>query len=945
ETLGINVGTAAIPLVRDLTDDVTGLANTISRIVQRDDLDLGEKLNKILDAAEVEAKPWIDKLERAIDEADLPGKLADGVSAAAPEVASAVAKLAPVAASAFVRTWLGADVWGRLAIGGFLLAKMGGPSAFRVLGRRAGAEMAPGIAAGVGSGAAAGAGIGAAIGTATAQQTITWVKGPGGALIAQTGTVMGTTAGKAVAPAVTTAVANSGLKGRMTGMFRAWGPGIGAALALTLGPELVKMIDDAALPTAENGLPKTSSAIGRGLREAIGRSTQGDLGDWLNFSVNPAGRLADGVLTAVGIGPDTEAKLRTFGDTAGAAFDRLNKAGDGAGMKKLADQARTLAREFPQAGDQLNKFADDVDKVSAPARRVAQAIARMESGSSTSIKQLRGSVRDGMAVIKRDLGNKSAEGKEALSANFQAAIKNVKTSMKAGTISTKEGTAEIARLMRKALAVYGIKGKDAARYMASPTGDITGKHMDNPGQAGPKPGAQRGGLFQFGRPGDRGPDNISARIGGQDVMVGSGEVAAVFNRHQLPVVNARLSDMGGLPGLFKQVKTPHSFAGGGMVPKGGFPDAMGALPGMDALAWALSKKFGLHVSSGARPGAITTSGNPSDHGWGGAIDVTNGITTPQMDAANSWLDTVMGSAIKQKLYRTMVGGDHFNHIHVALQQAFANSAAAVMRLIRSGGDAMFGPAPKLARVLIDGPDSALKGVVQGAVDVTRGAAQSRLDSIAQSMMSSTGSITGPGGTDALTATGNGADLMRQISGQRGWNFADWWTVDGRETGHGADLVNESSGAINRAQFLGSNIGAYGPGSVRGASMAQQIASMAEYIADRYGNPTAARKFHDSHNWYAPGGLVGTARQLGAGVPNGIKGKLPLSDRLKKTLKKVRGGDRGDRQTAMRGLLDRIGDIGLPKNLTRNLAKFAGDADIFGDYANRASSLTDTGAIT
>ncbi|HMF61790.1 MAG TPA: phage tail tape measure protein, partial [Vicinamibacterales bacterium] len=702
ETLGINVGTMAIPAVRDLADDATELANTISRIVNRDDLDLGEKLNKILDASEVSAGPWIDKLESAIDEADLPGKLAEGVSAAAPVIASAAGKASLVAAGAFVDAWLNSDEWGRLFIAAVLIKKMGGLGAFRTAGTQAGAATATGMAAGVSGGGVKGKLAGAA-------KTL-------GKTVVAASLINGITEG------IQATKSDLGLSDTITQI------GHGASFGL-FGADVTKEMEQDFTE----------------LRDAITRTTDLDMVQPISW---------DKLISTTKLNEQQRAALGS--------------------LLKFRRDAKAAVGELGQRGITIK--IDDQDAVDT-ARRVTAALKRMESGSSTSIKQLRGSVRDGMAVIKRDLGGKSAEGKEALSANFQAAIKNVKTSMKAGTISTKEGTAEIARLMRRALAVYGIKGKDAARYMASPTGDITGKHMDNPGQAGPKPGAQRGGLFQFGRPGDRGPDDIAARIGGQDVMVGSGEVAAVFNRHQLPVVNQRLADMGGLAGLFKQVKTPHNFAGGGMVPKGGFPDAMGALPGMDALAWALSKKFGLHVSSGSRPGAITTSGNPSDHGWGGAIDVTNGITTPQMDAANSWLDTVMGSAIKQKLYRTMVGGDHFNHIHVALQQAFANSAAAVMRLIRSGGDAMFGPAPKLARVLIDGPDSALKGVVQGAVDVTRGAAQSRLDSIAQSMMSSTGSITGPGGTDALTATGNGADLMRQISGQRGWNFADWWTID------------------------------------------------------------------------------------------------------------------------------------------------------------------------
>lgn len=126
------------------------------------------------------------------------------------------------------------------------------------------------------------------------------------------------------------------------------------------------------------------------------------------------------------------------------------------------------------------------------------------------------------------------------------------------------------------------------------------------------------------------------------------------------------------------------FARGGRFARGGhsYPDAMGALPGLDALAWILKQRFGLSVVSGMRPGAITTTGNPSDHGWGGAIDVSNGVTTPQMDAAHAWLERSLGPALKQMLYRTMVGGNHYDHIHVALNEMYARNPGALMAVLQ-----------------------------------------------------------------------------------------------------------------------------------------------------------------------------------------------------------------------------------------------------------------------
>ena len=72
---------------------------------------------------------------------------------------------------------------------------------------------------------------------------------------------------------------------------------------------------------------------------------------------------------------------------------------------------------------------------------------------------------------------------------------------------------------------------------------------------------------------------------------------------------------------------------------------------------------------------------------------------------------------------------------------------------------------------------------------------------------------GVGGRSAgAGATGDGAALMRQITKRYGWNFADWWALDAKETSHGRNLSNPTSTARLRGQFLDMNWGKYGPGS-------------------------------------------------------------------------------------------------------------------------------------
>lgn len=96
---------------------------------------------------------------------------------------------------------------------------------------------------------------------------------------------------------------------------------------------------------------------------------------------------------------------------------------------------------------------------------------------------------------------------------------------------------------------------------------------------------------------------------------------------------------------------------GGMHPSTGLADTT-------RMANLIAKRFGVYITSILRPGAITTTGNRSQHADGMAADFSNGITTPQMDALAAWAYGLIGKAFKQVLYRTMIGGNHFNHVHI-----------------------------------------------------------------------------------------------------------------------------------------------------------------------------------------------------------------------------------------------------------------------------------------
>ena len=89
------------------------------------------------------------------------------------------------------------------------------------------------------------------------------------------------------------------------------------------------------------------------------------------------------------------------------------------------------------------------------------------------------------------------------------------------------------------------------------------------------------------------------------------------------------------------------------------------------MAQHLAKLYNLTVTDFLRPpGTLTTSGNVSDHTFGTAADLSNGNRpTPQMDALFAATSPLLGTIFKQILYRTLVGGNHFNHVHLAWLKA------------------------------------------------------------------------------------------------------------------------------------------------------------------------------------------------------------------------------------------------------------------------------------
>jgi phage-related minor tail protein len=262
--------------------------------------------------------------------------------------------------------------------------------------------------------------------------------------------------------------------------------------------------------------------------------------------------------------------------------------------------------------------------------------------------------------------------------------------------------------------------------------------------------------------------------------------------------------------------------------------------------------------------------------------------------------------------------------------------------------------PTLPVENVSGMPGKLTDTSQAIIDNSRKSYQSFINS----QIATLGSLGGGDDGDSLSvgggggpATGNGADLMKSISKSRGWNFADWWALDAKESSHGTNLTNPTSTARLRGQFLDSNWGSYGPGSDprQNPSMSEQIRSMAAYIADRYVNPTRAWAAWQSHfppGWYQSGGMISKA--LGfviGGAASKSKNAKPKPPKVKNP--KVDGSLHSKKHKPKdhitNAMIKSLGNAGATQ-LMEHMNSLEFESNKYADWAQRAGDITNTEAL-
>lgn len=449
--------------------------------------------------------------------------------AALPAIASTVGRNAPKVALAFVHGFEQTDIWGKLAIGTFLLKRMGGIGAFAALGRRGGVAMGAGVAEGEAAAAS-------------------------GGRFARVGRLIGNTIGVAAA-AVIAAKISSSLSSTAVDL-------------VTLGLQK---------PKRQIQIEHDTSVLNQAQRLGLEHDT-GPRGSTTRADLTVAAQHAQRS-GRLGLATDLTQIEKDFPkiqagnlDKARQAFDKYSKSAKDAkaATQDMTDKTVNLIAGWRRTAESdVTSTAKTMGLKSKEGQRSVTAAFKAAAGA---IKQAMDSgqisTQGGMREMRNIMGIYSKSGKDAVAKNTSLFVGNVRQAMRKGEIATRDGMKYIHDAFAAEARSFGLS-KPAALQLA---GIQSLQSQGTPVTGRAKGGFAGGGVHQFGSPGGNGPDNILANIGGETVRVGSGEVAVVYNGDQIADMNVRLAREGGLGGYFRKPWRDHSaaqsaraFAQGGAV--------------------------------------------------------------------------------------------------------------------------------------------------------------------------------------------------------------------------------------------------------------------------------------------------------------------------------------------------------------------------------------------
>jgi len=317
------------------------------------------------------------------------------------------------------------------------------------------------------------------------------------------------------------------------------------------------------------------------------------------------------------------------------------------------------------------------------------------------------------------------------------------------------------------------------------------------------------------------------------------------------------------------------------------------------------------AASTAFPNATNNSnyrpGDPGHHGYGEALDLGGPMqqiadwifqTYPQSDqliwgpgplilqsGRTGYVPTENQDAVRAAYGPGTMAG-HYDHVHWASMKPIESDGKMISAAGMSAGGGFGSIIASKAKGIWDKLVEPIKGWVDEHLSEWGDSAfakipGSMLESLREAAWSKVSSLFTSGGNsssvDVSGISGPVVDQVQQVFAKHGWTGQQWedakWII-GRESGWDVSATNPSSGAFGLFQFNpmgGDTLGAYLPD--KSTDPAIQGDAGARYIRDRYGDPTAARRFWEANGWYADGGIVDLAKHMGAKLYD-VGGTLP-----------------------------------------------------------------------
>lgn len=272
----------------------------------------------------------------------------------------------------------------------------------------------------------------------------------------------------------------------------------------------------------------------------------------------------------------------------------------------------------------------------------------------------------------------------------------------------------------------------------------------------------------------------------------------------------------------------------------------------------------------AFPGAVLTSGTRFQdvgsgydfHMAGAAIDlggpmqqIASWIARTYPDALELFWDP--GPNIDEGRPTGAIGG-HSDHVHWAMNRMVASDGRLVSADVGSSGGGLFGwlraRVGDAFNAIMDPIGSAIPDFGGGAIgQVPRKAFDAFRTGVYDFLVGKSDEVEG----SSVPGSGPVKDQVKQAFAPYGWDTGQPWAdtdwIVGKESSWNPLARNPSSRAFGLFQFLGSTKDAYLPDENPNPFIQGQAG--ARYIRDRYGNPSAARRFWEANNWYDDGGIA------------------------------------------------------------------------------------------